>query len=146
MKQVIRLMSMAIVIFILMPSGVSAQAENQNLVHVQRNKLKWPENGTPKERDSLVAIYNNNVVKKNDKILSHREMAHFFTSSSADYLVIEEFKNFAAMEESFKMTEELEKKAWPDEKKRKEFMDKMNSYFERWHSDEVYHINADLTK
>ena len=139
-------MTLAAAIIGLIPIAVSAQNENQNIVNVSRLKTKIVEKGTPQMRDSLIAIYNANVIKKNDLILSHKEYSHFFTADSKDYLVIDEYKSFATMEESWKISTELEKKAWPDEKKRKEFMDSMNAYFEDWHGDNVFHTNAKLSK
>lgn len=127
-------------------TGAMAQPENTNFVHVSKLKILWPEGGSAKERDSLIAIYNDNVIKKNTYILSHREYTHFFTADSKDYMVIEEFKNFAAWEASNKMFEELEKAAWPDEKKRKEFFAMMDKYFEKWHGDALYTTNPKLNK
>jgi hypothetical protein len=123
-----------------------AQADMGHVVNVQQMKTKWPEKGTAQQRDSLIAIYNNMVINKNTYILSHREYAHFFTPDNHDYLVIEEYADLAAMEASFKMTTDLEKKAWPDEAKFKTFMDAMGAYFENWHGDAIYHINSKLSK
>ena len=127
-------------------TGVVAQPENTNFVHVTHIKTIWPEGGSAKERDSLVAIYTENVIKKNANILSHREYQHFFTSDSKDYMIIEEYKNFAAWEASNKMTEELEKAAFPDEKKRKEYFAAMDKYFEKWHGDALFTTNPKLNK
>ena len=124
----------------------SGQNNSQTVVNVQYLKLKFTENGSPEERDSLVAIYNDNVVKKNEHILSHREYYHFFTGDNQDYMVIEEYKDLAGMEASFLRTTELEKMAWPDEKKRKEFFKNLDVYFERWHGDALYHTNHRLDK
>lgn len=123
-----------------------AQTDNSNFVHVTRLKTLWPEGGSAKERDSLVAIYNDNVIKKNTYILSHREYQHFFTSDSKDYMIIEEYKDFAAWEAGNKMMEELEKAAWPDETKRKAFMALLDKYFERWHGDALFRTNPKLNK
>ncbi len=140
-------MAMAICI-LFMYGNTFAQpgTENYTLLNVQTLKTKWPDKGTLKERDSLVAIYNNNVVKKNEFVLSHRELAHWFTADNKDYLVIEEYKNYETLEKAFALNDELEKKAWPDEKVRKAFMDKMGGYFENWHGDALYRSNPALSK
>jgi len=138
---------MVIAVFTLLSiETLSAQNLSGNVVNVQQLRSKMPENGSPAQRDSLVLIYNQNVVNKNEHILSHREYAHFFTGSNHDYLVIEEYKDLAGMEASFVRSTELEKMAWPDEMKRKAFMDAMGRYFEDWHGDGLYHINAKLSK
>jgi hypothetical protein len=61
-------------------------------------------------------------------------------------MVIEEYKDLASMEKANAMIDELEKKAWPDATQRKAFMDAMNAYFENWHGDALYSINAKLSK
>ena len=139
---------MMLIFFTLTSLSLSAQpgTENYVLVNMQMLKTKWPENGSIKERDSLVAVYNNNVVKKNEYILSHKEYTHWFTGNNRDYMVIEEYKDFDSMEKSFERNTELEKLAWPDEKKAKEFFDKMGGYFENWHGDALYRTNPALTK
>ena len=146
MKRTIILFMLVISVSILTPDKIFAQDPALTVVNVQQLKLKWPEDGTVTERDSLVAIYNQNVVNKNEHILSHREYSHFFTGSNLDYLVIEEYKDMAGMEASFLRTTELEKKAWPDEMKRKEFLKSIANYFENWHGDNLYHLNPKLSK
>ena len=145
MKNFIMYMMMAVIIILSTSTGLFAQATT-NLVNVTSLKTKWPEKGTASARDSLIAIYNDNVVKKNDKILSHREYAHYYTGNSQDYLIVEEYKDMASMEEAATISNDLEKKAWPDAMKRKEFMDAMGAYFENWHGDGLYHSNPKLNK
>jgi hypothetical protein len=145
MKKRIYLAVSVLAVVLLMQAGLLAQ-DAGNIIHVTSLKTKMVEGGSWQVRDSLIAIYNNNVIKKNDKILSHRELSHYFTASSTDYLVIDEYKDFASLEEAFKLNDELEKKAWPDEKQRKEFLKAMGAYFEQWHGDEIYHMNAKLSK
>ncbi len=117
-----------------------------NVVNVQALKTKWPDKGTMAQRDSLVSLYVENVIRKNEHILSHREYTHFFTASNQDYLVIEEYKDMAGVEASFLRNTELEKLGWPDEAKRKAYFDLLDSYFENWHGDALYRTNAKLSK
>ena len=128
------------------PSFAQPGTENLNMVNVQMLKTKWPEKGTMIERDSLIAIYNEKVIRKNEHILSHREFSHWFTASNKDYMVIQEFKSFDSMQKANELNVELEKKAWPDEKQRKAFFDAMDSYFEDWHGDALYRYNPKLSK
>jgi hypothetical protein len=123
-----------------------AQDNPTNLVHITKLKLLRPDDGSMQERDSLIAIYNKNVIQKNEYILSHREYAHFFTDNSSDYMIVEEFKDFDSWQKSVDRNEELENAAWPDEAKRKAFMDAMNRYFENWHGDMLMSINPALSK
>jgi len=142
-----KLIIIAVVLFaIVTTQNAFAQMPETNLVHITKLKLKHPENGNPAERDSLISIYVKNVIMKNPHILSHREYAHFFTDDNRDYLIIEEFKDFDSWMKANDMMEELEKAAWPDEKKRKEFLDSMNRYFEDWHGDMLMRYNSKCSK
>jgi hypothetical protein len=146
MKKLFITLTLMIVIMVAVTVPSFSQADMGHVVNVQSMKTKWPEKGTVAARDSLVAIYNTNVINKNTYILSHREYTHYFTGDNKDYLVVEEYADLAGMEAAFKMTTELENKAWPDEAKRKAFMDTMNAYFENWHGDALYHLNPKLSK
>jgi hypothetical protein len=127
-------------------AGNSQQANLGNIANVQQLKMKWPENGSMAARDSLLAIYNEMVVKKNEYVLSHREYRHLYTVSNKDYFVIEEYADLASMQKANAMIAELEKKAWPDDAKRKEFLDALDAYFEDWHGDALYSTNPKLSK
>ncbi len=146
MKKTISFLILAIAIIIGSEASAQPGTENFTVVNVQSLKTKWPEKGSPRERDSLIAIYNANVVGKNQYVLSHRELQHWFTGSNKDYLIIEEYKDFDSMTKAFETYDDLEKKAWPDETKRKDFLEKMGSYFEDWHGDALYRMNPKLSK
>jgi len=140
-------LAMAIVMAMLLTSQVvQAQAPTGNIANVTQLKQKWPEKGSRTTRDSLIAIYNDMVIRKNEYILSHREYSHFYTPSNQDYFIVEEYKDMAAMEKANDMNTELEKKGWPDEAKRKAFMEAMGAYFENWHGDAIYSTNPKLSK
>jgi len=146
MKRTIVSLMVVMAIILSTSAGVYAQASGERVVNVTSFKTKWPEKGSQSARDSLVAIYNTNVTNKNDKILSHREYWHYYTASNKDYLIVEEYADLASMEAAGKMDDELIKKAWPDEAKRKAFFDAMEAYFEDWHGDALYHTNPKLSK
>ncbi|HJW28809.1 MAG TPA: hypothetical protein VJ508_06105 [Saprospiraceae bacterium] len=123
-----------------------AQANIGNIAGVTYLKGKHPEGGTAAKRDSLIAIFNANVTNKNEYILSHREYRHYYTPSSTDYMIIEEYKDLASMEKANQRNDELIEAAWPDKAKRDVFMDAMNAYWENWHGDAIYTINTKLSK
>lgn len=113
----------------------AAWAQEGKIVSVAKLHLLWPEDGSQRQRDSLISIYVSKVIRNNALIVSHMELTHWWTSDSRDYLVIETFNKFEDIAKANDMNAELEKKAWPDEKQRKAFMDAMNKYFENWHGD-----------
>jgi len=137
---------MVTIIMISSSPEIWAQAPTGNVAGFTYLKLKQVEGGTGAKRDSLIAIYNANVVNKNEFILSHREYRHFYTPSNTDYVIVEEFKDLASMEKAAEMTTQLEEKAWPDKMKREAFMNSMNAYFENWHGDGIFSSNTKLSK
>lgn len=146
MKRLTFLMLLMAFVYLFAPGITFAQDPTTTVVNVQKLKTKWPDNGSASTRDSLIAIYNANVVNKNEHILSHREYGHFFTGDNHDYLVIEEYKDLAGMEAAFLRTTELENQAWPDKMKREAFFDSLEAYFENWHGDALYRLNPKLSK
>jgi hypothetical protein len=135
MKKLLISVIMVTIIMISSSPEIWAQAPTGNVAGFTYLKMKRVEGGSVVKRDSLIAIYNANVTNKNEYVLSHHEYRHFYTASSTDYVVIEEFKDMASMEKANEMTTQLEEKAWPDKVKREAFMDAMNAYFENWHGD-----------
>jgi len=146
MKKLLISVIMVTVIMICSSPEIWAQAPTGNVAGFTYLKMKHVEGGTPAKRDSLIAIYNANVTNKNEYVLSHHEYRHFYTGSSTEYVVIEEYKDMASMEKASEMTTQLEEKAWPDKMKREAFMNSMNAYFENWHGDGIFSSNTKLSK
>ena len=82
--------------------------------------------------------YFDKVTSKNDLILRSSILNHYFTDNSSEVLFVSIFKTWEDLEKSNDVTTELIKKGWPDEKERKVFFDKYNSYYGPIHSDEIY--------
>ncbi len=72
MKKLLLSLVLAFCVTLAMPALLSAQTPAGNVVNFTYLQTKWPEKGTLAARDSLVTIYNNMVIKKNEFILSHR--------------------------------------------------------------------------
>jgi len=82
--------------------------------------------------------YFDKVTSKNDLIIHTNILNHYYTANSSEVLFIYVYKTWADIEKSNAITNELIKKGWPDEKVRKAFFDKQNSYYDSMHSDEIY--------
>ena len=83
--------------------------------------------------------YYDKVTSKNDLIIIGTEiLTHYYTANSAEVLFVSVFKTWEDIEKSNDVSNELIKKAWPDEKERKAFFDKQRSYYITKHSDEIY--------
>ncbi|HEY6143061.1 MAG TPA: hypothetical protein VIV55_06460 [Flavobacterium sp.] len=82
--------------------------------------------------------YYDKVTSKNSLIIGSELLTHFYTANSSDVLLVTVFKTWEDIEKAHEASEELMKKAWPDEKERKAFQDKYRSYYTPMHSDEIY--------
>jgi hypothetical protein len=82
--------------------------------------------------------YYDKVTSKNQLIIGTEILTHYYTANSSEVLHVTVYKNWEDIEKSGDITDELIKKAWPDEKARKEFFDKQRSYYTTRHSDEIY--------
>lgn len=82
--------------------------------------------------------YYDKVISKNDLIIGSEILTHYYTANSAEVLHVSVYKNWEDIEKSNDVSNELIKKAWPDEKVRKAFFDKQRSYYATKHSDEIY--------
>ena len=82
--------------------------------------------------------YFDKVTSKNDLIIGSEILTHYYTANSAEVLFVSVYKTWEDIEKSEDISNDLIKKAWPDEKARKAFFDKQRSYYITKHSDEIY--------
>ncbi|MFV8326964.1 hypothetical protein [Flavobacterium sp. ZS1P14] len=82
--------------------------------------------------------YFDKVTSKNDLIIGSEILNHYFTENSSEVLLVSVFKTWEDIEKANDVSDELIKKGWPDEKIRKDFFDKYNTYYSKMHSDEIY--------
>ena len=95
------------------------------------------EGGTVAEREALFDEFHKKVIMRNDKILSRREMKHYWTGSLGGgvtpVVFVTEYPNMAVADDVTRNRETIQK-AWPDEEKRKTFFAKRNKYIDREHN------------
>jgi hypothetical protein len=82
--------------------------------------------------------YYDKVTSKNDLIIGSEILTHYYTANSSEVLHVSVYKNWEDIEKSNDVSDDLIKKAWPDETARKAFFDKQRSYYTTKHSDEIY--------
>jgi hypothetical protein len=102
------------------------------------------EGGSVEEREALFDEYFNKVIMKNDKIISRRELKHYWSGSlgggKIPVLLVTEYTNITDAVTGTGNTEVI-KKAWPDEEERKAFFEKRNKYIAWGHKDIGIHTN-----
>lgn len=91
-----------------------------------------------KEWKALEQEYFDKVTSKNDLIIGSEILTHYYTEDNTEVDLINVYKTWEDIEKAGDLSDELIKKAWPDEKDRKAFFDKYESYYTPVHSDEIY--------
>ena len=114
-----------------------AQEEEPHVFTVVTWESVNPEGGSIAERDSLTAIWTENVVKKNEFIVKQTIMTHMWGSNSSDYVIITEHKSFTDIEKASNRNTELFREFMPDDEERAENFEVVFKYFGN-HSDEIY--------
>jgi len=103
------------------------------------------EGGTAQEREALFDEYHDKVIMKNDKILSRKELRHYWSGSlgggKAPFIIITEFANTDDMINRTPDNQEVIRKAWPNDDDRREFFQKRNKYLAWGHRDIAIHSN-----
>ena len=122
-----------------------AQEEVPHVFTVTTFELLSPEGGSNAEFDSLSALWNENVIKKNEFIISEETMTHLWGSNALDFVVITEHKNFADIENAGNRNIELLREAWPDTTARREYTRAYSKYFGN-HKDEIYQAYTSVRK
>jgi hypothetical protein len=124
--------------FMLIQSPANSEEEKGHIYFVQTWKSTMPDGGSEDERDALLMEWVESITKKNDKIISTKNLEHVVGGDSRDWVVIVEYERWSDIAEARKINNDLIEQKWPDEIERKEYFDKLESYFpDYWHSDEI---------
>lgn len=143
MKNMILIISACFVLATL--NTVQAQDENRVFLKVTYKTI-MPEGGSAAERDSLLSIFVESVTRKNDKVLSSKSMQHTYGPDSRDWIVLNEYANWADIKAARTAADKLIEEAWPDESERSAFFKELFKYWLPRHGDEVYTEHAKLIK
>lgn len=112
--------------------------ENPQTVYVTLTTMHRNADADKKEWINVEQEYFDKVTSKNDLIIGADILTHFFTENSSEILHVSAYKNWEDIEKANQITDDLIKKAWPDEKERKAFFEKYRSLYTPMHSDEIY--------
>jgi hypothetical protein len=137
------LIALSLATLFLLPSFAFGQDDDSaNAVYVTKLKASFPEDGTMAEYDSLKTLFMENVINKNKYIVSEMRLAHWFTPDVRDYFIITEYKNLDDFEKAGDENNRLAKEWLKDDDERKAFFKAFNRYFENWHGDYIYRLDA----
>lgn len=122
-----------------------AQEKRGHYFTVTTWKLTIPDNGSTAQLDSLLKVWHDKVVMKNDKVISEKVFRHNWGHDMRDWVYVTEYATWNDIEAAGENQNKLIEAAWPDKKERHEFFKKMNKYMVT-HSDEIYQELPDLGK
>ena len=89
------------------------------------------------ELQKIEQEYYDKVTSKNELIVGSEILHHYYTANNSEILFISAYKTWEAIEKSNSITESLIKKGWPNEEEREAFLDKKDSFYTTYHSDEI---------
>jgi hypothetical protein len=131
----------------ILPDAKLAAADTSPLVYnIRTMHFAFPADGKQSELRSLMKEYNENVIQKNPLLKGYYPSRHAWGADSRELIESFVYTSLADMDKANKNIEALVKAHWPDEKKRKEFFDKLGKYFEKWHGDAIYTNVPELRK
>lgn len=119
-------------------SIIFAQDESSHVFTVSTFEFSLPDEGSAAEFDSLNTLYMNNVINKNEYIISRRALRHMWGHNSLDLVYITEYNSFDDLEKGQDRNTELFREAWTTSEERQAFNSTIFSYFGGRHSDEIY--------
>ena len=128
-------------VMMLINFSVFAQDDAKGPQYLSVTTMHWNMDKENFSMDAWKAIekeYLQKVVSQNQHILSASYYTHLFTADNSEVLYVQTYPSWEAMDLAAKRSEELAKKAWPDEKARDKFFKDRDDYFAVNHSDEIY--------
>ena len=130
----------------ILPDTKVLTATTEQIYYVRTRHRAFPADGKPEEFTKLMNEYNLNVTLKSSLLKGYYPSRHLWGADSREYVEAYVFSSISDMEKALEESEKLTKAYWPDETKRKEFLSKLNKYFEPWHGDALYKHVPELRK
>ena len=119
-------------------SQINAQDEEPHVYTVTTTQFVFPDGGSIAEWDSLNTLFMENVINKNEYIISQRALRHMWGHNSEDLVYITEYKSFTDIEKGQARNTELFNEAWATSEERQAYNNAAGKYFGDHHSDEIY--------
>ena len=145
-KSTIRIIVTVLVILLFIPClGFAQDKDKPNTVLCVTYAADWKEGASVAERDSIFALVDKNLIKKNKYIKMMMRVRHFYGANSDDFIFIVEY-NGSGLDIIEKEVEErtrLYKEWMKDAEDRRAFNELFSKYFKGGHADEIYTL---LTK
>jgi hypothetical protein len=131
-------LSAILLVSFIFSSNLTAQDEKPHVYTVTTLEFIFPDGGSNAEFDSLNTLYMENVINKNEFIVSQRALRHMWGSNSLDLVYITEYKSFGDIEKGQDRNSELFRETWQTSEERQAYNAAVGKYFGDQHSDEIF--------
>ena len=147
-KQAIKGITSFLVILLFVPFvGFAQDGDEPNTVTATTLTFDPDVEGSPAEFDSLIALFDENVLSKNKFIKSVMRVTHLYGAHSGEYVIITEYNGsgLGIIDKAGDETTRLYKRWKKEDDDRAEFNKAQNKYFKPRHSDEIYSLLSKLS-
>lgn len=111
------------------------------------NDWREVEDGSTEERKEVFEEEAKKMNPLKEKLISSMVLGHYWSGTSNEVVVLNEWASIADADETIKTTGETRKKAWRKDEDREEFMAKYNKYWVGKHTDlQILELNMDRLK
>jgi hypothetical protein len=118
--------------------GNAQEKEKAKPVYITMTTLHHTFDTKAKDWKASEQEYFDKVTSKNDLIIGSEILTHYYTNDNTEIVLVNVYKTWEDIEKANDLSDELIKKAWPDEKARTAFFEKYDSFYGKGHSDEIY--------
>ncbi|WP_026728934.1 hypothetical protein [Flavobacterium denitrificans] len=112
--------------------------EKEKPVFITMTTLHRNLDGKAKDWKAAEQEYFDKITSKNDLIIGSELLTHYYTDDNTEVVLVNVYRNWEDIEKANTISDDLAKKAWPDEKARKAFFEKYDAFYANKHSDEIY--------
>ena len=130
-------------LYVLGKKDATTTSKKPLVIYVRNSELSF--NGQEEQVKAYIE-YNEKVTLKNPYLLGYYPQMHSWGADSRDFLEYFYYNSLTELDNANAKEEALIIEAWPDETKRKSFMDTMNKGFTGRHGDNIYHNETTMIK
>ena len=127
-----------ILFFLLFTTYSFTQIQESKVMVMNFYKFKFPDEVSVPEFDSLTHLYQENVLEKNELLLSYKILRHWWGNRDKEFIIMFEVKSWNDVIKSSQRNQELFEEHWNTQEDREKFNEAYNKYFDAKFPDETY--------
>jgi hypothetical protein len=124
--------------FLLFTTYTYSQIHESKVIVMNYYKFTFPDEVSVPEFDSLTYLYQENVLGKNELILSYKILRHWWGNRDKEFIIMFEVKSWDDVIKASQRNNELFEEHWNTQEEREKFNEAYNKYFNAKFPDETY--------